>query len=60
MGFDSIQMGLKKFAYFILKQVLRVWRMRHGDKDEDEKNDDIDYRMLMVRALIFYIFIYLF
>lgn len=29
--------------------VLRVWRMRHGDKDEDEKNDDIDYRMLMLR-----------
>ncbi|PWA69448.1 Tetratricopeptide-like helical [Artemisia annua] len=29
-------------------QVLRVWRMRHGDKDEAEKKDEIDYTMLMV------------
>ena len=48
MGFDGTQMGLKKFAYFVFKQVLRVWRMRHGVEDEDEKNDEIDYRMLMV------------
>jgi hypothetical protein len=37
-----------------------MWRMRDGDIDEDEKNDEIDYKRLMVRFIKIIAFLWLY